>query len=89
MGLTNNTSLLNALVLMETELGRLKDRPEEVNNLMRRAIELRQALQAVLEGKERNMVYWWERRGRGVFVEATPIDVAPVLAKVEVMQRLD
>jgi len=72
-------SLLSALVRLETELGRLKDRPEEVNNLMRRAVELRQALQAVLEGKERNMVYWWERRGRGVFVEATPIDVAPVL----------
>ena len=60
-------SLLNALVLLETELGRMKDRPEEVNNLMRRAVELRQGFQAVLEGKERNMVYWWERRGRGVF----------------------
>ena len=32
-----------------------------------------------MEGKERNMVYWWERRGRGVFLEATPIDVAPIL----------
>jgi ATP-dependent DNA helicase DinG len=73
------SSLLNALVRLETELGRLKDRPEEVNNLVRRAVELRQALQAVMEGKERNMVYWWERRGRGVFLEATPIDVAPIL----------
>ena len=73
------SSLLNALVHLETELGRLKDRPEEVNNLMRRAGELRQAFQAVLEGKERNTVYWWERRGRGVFMEATPIDVAPIL----------
>ena len=35
------SSLLNALVLLETELGRMKDRPEEVNNLMRRAVELR------------------------------------------------
>jgi ATP-dependent DNA helicase DinG len=72
-------SLLNALVRLETELGRLKDRPEEVNNLMRRAGELRQAFQAVMEGKEQSMVYWWERRGRGVFLEATPIDVAPIL----------
>jgi ATP-dependent DNA helicase DinG len=72
-------SLVNALVLLETELGRLKDRPEEVNNLMRRDVELRQGLQAVMEGKERSMVYWWERRGRGVFLEATPIDVAPIL----------
>jgi ATP-dependent DNA helicase DinG len=73
------SSLLNALVRLETELGGLKDRPEEVNNLVRRAVELRQAFQAVMEGKERTMVYWWERRGRGVFVEATPIDVAPIL----------
>jgi ATP-dependent DNA helicase DinG len=73
------SSLLNALVRLETELGRLKDRPEEVNNLMRRAAELRQGFQAVMEGKNRGMVYWWERRGRGVFLEATPIDVAPIL----------
>lgn len=73
------SSLLNALVRLETEMGGLKDRPEEVNNLVRRAVELRQALQAVMEGKERTMVYWWERRGRGVFLEATPIDVAPIL----------
>jgi ATP-dependent DNA helicase DinG len=73
------SSLLNALVRLETELGGLKDRPEEVNNLVRRALELRQAFQTVMEGKERNMVYWWERRGRGVFLEATPIDVAPIL----------
>ncbi len=72
-------SLLNALVLLETELGRIKDKPEEINNLMRRAVELRQGFQAVMEGKERSMVYWWERRGRGVFLEATPIDVAPIL----------
>jgi ATP-dependent DNA helicase DinG len=72
-------TLLNALVRLETELGRLKDRPEEVNNLMRRGVELRLGFQAVMEGKERSVVYWWERRGRGVFLEATPIDVAPIL----------
>jgi ATP-dependent DNA helicase DinG len=71
--------LLNALVRLETELGRLKDRPEEVNNLMRRAVELRQGFQAVMESNDRGMVYWWERRGRGLFLEATPIDVSPIL----------
>jgi len=72
-------SLLNALVGLETELSRLKDRPEEVNNLIRRGGELRQGFQAVMEGQDRGVVYWWERRGRGVFLEATPIDVAPIL----------
>jgi len=46
---------------------------------MRRAQELRAALEVVLEGNERNMVYWWERRGRGVFMQATPIDVSKLL----------
>jgi ATP-dependent DNA helicase DinG len=73
------SGLSSALLRLETELGSLKDRPEEVNNLARRAAELRQAFETVLEGHERNTVYWWERRGRGVFVEATPIDVSAIL----------
>jgi ATP-dependent DNA helicase DinG len=33
----------------------------------------------VLESRERNFVFWWERRGRGVFLEASPIDVSSAL----------
>jgi ATP-dependent DNA helicase DinG len=73
------SALLNAFVHLETELSRLKDRPEEVNNLAKRAVELRQAFEVVLESKERNLVFWWERRGRGVFLEASPIDVSAIL----------
>jgi len=40
---------------------------------------LRQAFEVVLESKERNLVFWWERRGRGVFLEASPIDVSAIL----------
>ena len=73
------SSLLNAFVRLETELLRLKDRPEEINNLARRAVELRKGFEFVLESKERNFVFWWERRGRGVFLEASPIDVSALL----------
>jgi ATP-dependent DNA helicase DinG len=73
------STLLNALVRLETELNRVKDRPEEFVNLARRAGELRQGFELVLEGKDRNFVFWWERRGRGVFLEATPIDISSVL----------
>jgi ATP-dependent DNA helicase DinG len=73
------SALLNAFVHLETELSRLQDRPEEVNNLATRAVELRQAFEVVLESKERNFVFWWERRGRGVFLEASPIDVSAIL----------
>jgi ATP-dependent DNA helicase DinG len=73
------TALGNAFLLLETELSRLVERPEEIHNLTRRAKELRAAFELVLESHERNMVYWWERRGRGVFLQATPIDVSALL----------
>lgn len=73
------SSLTNALLRLNTELSRVKDHPEEMQNLARRAEEQRLAFESVLEGKERNRVYWWERRGRGIFIEATPIDVSGIL----------
>jgi ATP-dependent DNA helicase DinG len=73
------SALLNALLRLESELTRIQGRPEEFNNLARRASELRSAFESVLEGKDKNKVYWWERRGRGVFLEATPIDVSGIL----------
>jgi len=72
-------ALSNALVRLETELGRIKDRPEEINKLAGRAAELRQALETILESREHNLVFWWERRGRGVFLEASPVDVSAIL----------
>ena len=73
------SALLNAFVRLETEFNRVKDRPEELNNLARRAAELRQAFETILESRDRNLVFWWERRGRGVFLEASPIDVSSLL----------
>ena len=73
------SGLANALMLLQTELSRVPERPEEINNVMRRAQELRATFAVVLESHERNMVYWWERRGRGVFMQATPIDVSLLL----------
>jgi ATP-dependent DNA helicase DinG len=73
------SGLLNGLVRLETELGRVRERPEEITRLAQRAAELRAAFELVLESRERNHVYWWERRGRGVFLEASPIDVSALL----------
>ena len=33
----------------------------------------------LFESNEKNYVYWLERRGKGVFVTATPIDVSSIL----------
>jgi ATP-dependent DNA helicase DinG len=73
------SALTNALTLLQTELSRVPERPEEITNLGRRAKELHASFELVMESHERNMVYWWERRGRGVFMQATPIDVSTLL----------
>ena len=71
--------LRNALLRLRTELERLENRPDEVENLNRRAEELDRAVEFLLESDEMNFVYWWERRGHGVFLEASPIDVSHIL----------
>jgi ATP-dependent DNA helicase DinG len=71
--------LVAALKRLETELAALPSKPEEVLTVARRAFELRGELAFLLESNERNYVYWFERRGKGVFLAATPIDVSQIL----------
>jgi ATP-dependent DNA helicase DinG len=80
--------LTNAFIQLETELSRMKDRPEEINKLAGRSAELRKAFQFILESRERNFVFWWERRGRGVFLEASPIDVSNLLRE-RIFERIE
>ena len=72
--------LLAAFDLLMSHLKLIQDAPQEVIPLFRRAQELRQALQFLIEGDDPTFVHWIERRGRGgVILQATPIDVAEVL----------
>jgi ATP-dependent DNA helicase DinG len=80
--------LLSALELIGSHLKLLKNPPEEVNPLHRRTVELGEALRFVLESEDPSYVYWVERRGRGCFLQATPIDVAPLLAE-RLFDKLD
>ncbi len=68
-----------ALELLATNLQLVKDAPDEVIPLYRRAQELGQRLQFWARGDDRSYVYWIERRGRGCFLQATPIDVSSIL----------
>jgi ATP-dependent DNA helicase DinG len=72
-------ALVNALKGLETEFAALTQKPEELLRLARRSFELRQELAFLLESNERNFVYWYERRNKGVFLAATPIDVSQIL----------
>src|SRR5256885_14694515 len=64
---------------METEFAALTAKPEELTRIARRSFELRQELAFLFESNEKNFVYWYERRNKGVFLTATPIDVSQIL----------
>ena len=68
-----------ALKSLEAELAAVPQKPEELMRLARRSFELRQELGFLFESNERNFVYWYERRSKGVFLAATPIDVSQIL----------
>jgi ATP-dependent DNA helicase DinG len=86
-------SLQQAVRRLGSELENMPSKPEEVFNFSRRAQELQVQLGFVMEQEDHNTVFWIERRrgafakgkdnfsgGRqNVFLQATPIDVAPIL----------
>ncbi len=71
--------LASAVKRVEAELSALTPKPEEVIAMARRAAEMRRELAFLMESEEKSYVYWYERRGRGVFLAATPIDVSEIL----------
>lgn len=77
---------MNALTRVASELEVMPQKPDEVFNLVRRTNELRTQLAFILESRDRNTVFWIERRGgrgrstqQNVFLQATPIDVSQIL----------
>ncbi|MGE5488034.1 MAG: ATP-dependent DNA helicase [bacterium] len=73
------SGLLHAVELLGTHLALVREAPEEVAPLTARCADMIQRLRFWTEGSGRRFVYWIERRGRGTFLQATPIDVAPIL----------
>ncbi|HXE74814.1 MAG TPA: helicase C-terminal domain-containing protein [Candidatus Xenobia bacterium] len=82
------SKLVDALRALEVALASLPDKPEELLRLVRRAADIRQELQFLLESTDRTYVFWYERRGRGVFLQATPIDVSQILRE-RLFERYD
>ena len=71
--------LITALKAFESEIAALPSKPEELLVIARRAAELRNETAFLFESNEKNYVYWLERRAKGVFAAATPIDVSSIL----------
>jgi len=72
-------ALGSSLKSVETEFAAMAQKPEELLRLGRRSFEIRQELAFLFESNEKNYVYWYERRNKGVFLAATPIDVSQIL----------
>src|SRR5258705_3407211 len=83
-------ALQQSLERLGAELQNLPSKAEEIFTFSRRARELQVQLGFLMESENHNTVFWIERRGsRGgnlpgrrsgnVYLQATPIDVAPIL----------
>lgn len=70
-----------ALELMAAHLELVQSAPDELIPLQRRAADLKNKLSFWLAGDNDRFVHFTERRGRGVFLEATPIDVSTLLTE--------
>jgi ATP-dependent DNA helicase DinG len=74
-------ALANSIDRLIAELNGVKDPAPEVENIVRRAESLKFELEFIVVGDDPTFVYWIEKRGRGVFLYATPIDISGILAE--------
>ncbi|HKX26647.1 MAG TPA: ATP-dependent DNA helicase [Blastocatellia bacterium] len=72
-------NLKTALTRLIGALQVVKDAPPEMEAILRRVEQVRFDLDFVVLGAEPTFVYWAERRGRGVYLQATPIDASGIL----------
>jgi ATP-dependent DNA helicase DinG len=72
-------ALEGAIARADTTLDAMKEKTPDVENLIRRLREIRFELEFIVTGTDKKFVYWLERRNRGVFLRASPIDVAGLL----------
>jgi ATP-dependent DNA helicase DinG len=72
-------ALDNVLHRLETTLDIMKDGPADAESLLRRTRQMRFDLNFIIKADDKQFVYWLERRGRGVFLRASPIDVSGLL----------
>jgi ATP-dependent DNA helicase DinG len=76
--------LQQSLARLNSELENISSKPEDIFAFARRAQELQVQLGFLMESEDYNTVFWIERRRTGrerlnISLQATPIDVGPVL----------
>ncbi len=71
--------LLFALDALHARLELVEGNIDETIPLVRRGRLIEQALRFWMEAADASFVYWTEGRGRGIYLQATPIDVSKIL----------
>src|SRR4029078_10622128 len=73
------TTLDGAIARVAKTLDTIQEKPPDVEAVVRRLRQLRFELEFIVTGADKKFVYWFERRNRGIFLRASPIDVAGLL----------
>jgi len=68
-----------ALQRLETAVDVFAEEISEADSIVKRVRQTRFDLEFIVSQSESHFVYWLERRGRGVFLRASPIDVSELL----------
>ena len=72
-------ALDSVLERLETATDVYSEKMPEAESLVRRVRQTRFDLEFICTQAEKNYVYWLEKRGRGMFLRASPIDVSTLL----------
>jgi len=72
-------ALQDSLASLETSVELFADKIPEAESLARRIGQARKDLEFVTSQDNSNFVYWLEKRGKGMFIQATPINVSSLL----------
>ncbi len=73
------SALVSQLTMAQSGLEGLANQSDSIESAIRRATEIRDELAAILESGSKESVYWYESRGRGIFLWASPIHVSSIL----------
>lgn len=79
---------LDLLDILITQLSSLEIRGEEIHSLRQGAVTIRNELSHILSAENPDFVYWCELRGKGVFLNASPILIAPEMKKRLYKERM-
>lgn len=72
-------SLRQALDRLGSELNVVKEPPPEMEAIQRRVEQLKFDLDFIVLNEDQTFINWCERRGRGIFLQSTPIDMSGIL----------